>query len=84
MTGQREGLLQIEPSHLQLESATDDTAGDDKLSFQQETHRFQGQLLKKTLEATGWNIAETAQRLDLARSHVYNLIKSHGFNRNRP
>ena len=45
-------VLHSQPSHLQLESATDDTPGDDKLSFQQETHRFQGQLLKKTLEAT--------------------------------
>jgi Nif-specific regulatory protein len=79
-----DGLLQIEPSHLGLEPQVSDAAGGEQLSFQQETHRFQGSLLKKTLEATSWNIAETAQRLDLARSHVYNLIKSHGFNRNRP
>jgi Nif-specific regulatory protein len=79
-----EGLLQIEPSHLQLEAEPNEREGEEKLSFQQQTYRFQGKVLKKTLEATGWNIAETAQRLDLARSHVYNLIKSHGFNRNRP
>jgi Nif-specific regulatory protein len=78
-----EGLLQIEPSHLQLEAKDDGPESEHELSFQQQTFRFQGQLLKRTLEATGWNIAETAQRLDLARSHVYNLIKSHGFNRNR-
>jgi Nif-specific regulatory protein len=75
------GLLLIEPSHLELEPKIDDRAGTEQLSFQQQTYRFQGQLLMQTLEATGWNIAETAQRLDLARSHVYNLIKSHGFNR---
>jgi Nif-specific regulatory protein len=78
-----EGLLQIEPSHLQLEAKAHDQSGDEHLSFQQQTHRFQGRLLKKTLEATGWNISETAQRLDLARSHVYNLIKSHGLSRGR-
>jgi Nif-specific regulatory protein len=76
-----EGLLFIEPTHLRLEVHGDDPASDNHLSFQQQTHRFQGELLKKTLEATGWNIVETAQRLDLARSHVYNLIKSHGFQR---
>jgi len=76
-----EGLLLIEPSHLRLEPESDDPASEEHLSFQQQTHRFQGELLKKTLEATGWNIVETAQRLDLARSHVYNLIKSHGFQR---
>jgi Nif-specific regulatory protein len=78
-----EGLLQIEPSHLHLEAKPHDHGGDEHLSFQQQTHRFQGKLLKKTLEATSWNISETAQRLDLARSHVYNLIKSHGLTRSR-
>jgi Nif-specific regulatory protein len=78
-----EGLLQIEPSHLHLEPKSEDDDSADQMSFQQQTYRFQGWLLKKTLDATGWNIAETAQRLDLARSHVYNLIKSHGFNRKR-
>jgi Nif-specific regulatory protein len=79
-----EGLLQIEPSHLQLEAKPSERESEEELSFQQQTYRFQGKILKKTLEATGWNIAETAQRLDLARSHVYNLIKTHGFTRNRP
>jgi Nif-specific regulatory protein len=76
-----EGLLFIEPTHLRLEVPSDSPASDAELSFQQQTHRFQGELLKRTLEATGWNIVETAQRLDLARSHIYNLIKSHGLQR---
>ncbi len=78
-----DGLLEIEPFHLQLEERNDGPESERLMSFQQQTHRFQGELLKRTLESTGWNIAETAQRLDLARSHVYNLIKSHGFNRSR-
>lgn len=47
-------------------------------SFQEATLRFQKALLHETLQATGWNISETARRLDLARSHVYNLIRQHG------
>ena len=34
-----------------------------------------------TLEATDWNVSEAARRLDVARSHVYNLIKLHGLTR---
>jgi Nif-specific regulatory protein len=33
------------------------------------------------LEDTGWNILETAARLDLGRSHVYNLIRAFGIER---
>jgi hypothetical protein len=31
----------------------------------------------------GWNGLETARRLDLARSHVYNLIRAFGLERRR-
>ena len=31
----------------------------------------------------GWNVVETARRLDLARSHVYNLIRAFGIERGR-
>ena len=40
-------------------------------------------LLRTTLAETSWNIAETARRLDLARSHVYNLIRAFGLERER-
>jgi Nif-specific regulatory protein len=46
------------------------------LGFQEETRRFQRELLERTLEETGWNVAASARRLDLARSHVYNLIRA--------
>jgi Nif-specific regulatory protein len=46
-------------------------------------HRFKAQLLRDTLEQTGWNVAETAKRLDLARSHLYNLIGTYGIVRER-
>ena len=35
----------------------------------------------ETLQETGWNIVEAARRLDLARSHVYNLIRAFGLER---
>jgi Nif-specific regulatory protein len=50
-------------------------------TFQSATRRFQGQLVLRTLEDTGWNIVEAARRLDVTRSHVYNLIKAHGLER---
>ena len=53
----------------------------DSVTFQEETRRFQTRLLRDMLEDTGWNIAETARRLDLARSHVYTLIRAFGLER---
>jgi Nif-specific regulatory protein len=52
-------------------------------TYQEATRRFQCDLLRRTLEDTGWNIAETARRLDLARSHVYNLISAFGLEREK-
>lgn len=53
------------------------------LTFQEATRRFQESVLRETLEETGWNVVETARRLDLARSHVYNLIRGFGLERSR-
>jgi Nif-specific regulatory protein len=64
----------------------DPVAGDEagSRSFQDETRRFQRELLERTLRETEWNVAETARRLDLARSHVYNLVKAFGLSRDDP
>jgi DNA-binding NtrC family response regulator len=51
-----------------------DDGGDTQLSFQEATRRFQRRFLLETLEHNDWNVAETARQLDLARSHLYNLI----------
>jgi Nif-specific regulatory protein len=53
------------------------------LTFQEATRRFHAKLLRETLEASGWNVVEAARRLDLARSHVYNLIRALGIERPR-
>lgn len=50
--------------------------------FQAATAEFQKQLLAQKLESTHWNISMTARDLKLSRSHVHNLIKSFGLERN--
>jgi Nif-specific regulatory protein len=54
----------------------------DGLTFQEATRRFQTKLLQRRLEDNDWNVGETARCLELARSHVYALIR--GFDLERP
>jgi Nif-specific regulatory protein len=58
-------------------------AAAEALTFQDATRLFQRDLLARTLEDTEWNVSETARRLELARSHVYNLIKGFGLEREK-
>jgi Nif-specific regulatory protein len=73
----------IEPRHLfsELPAERGADAEDAALSWQDATRRFQRTLLRETLEATGWNVSETARRLGLARSHVNDLLRAHGLSR---
>jgi Nif-specific regulatory protein len=73
---------QIERRHLFPESL-EGKREPERLSFQEATRHFQEQLLRRTLEETGWSITETAGRLDISRSHVYNLIAAFGLERQR-
>ncbi|WP_338865517.1 sigma-54-dependent Fis family transcriptional regulator [Myxococcus stipitatus] len=50
-------------------------------SFQEETRRFQKQLVQRALNDTDWNVSEAAERLDLSRAHLYNLIAAFGLKR---
>jgi Nif-specific regulatory protein len=52
-------------------------------TFQDETRRFQKDLLQRALEAVDWNVTVTAKHLDLTRGHVYALIKDFGLTRAR-
>jgi Nif-specific regulatory protein len=52
-------------------------------TYQQETRRFQKELLQRALDSMDWKIAETAAALDLTRGHVYALIREFGLVRNR-
>jgi Nif-specific regulatory protein len=72
------GADQVERSHLFPESETPATAPGGRQSFQDATRVFHARLIKEALEETGWNVSETARRLDLTRGHVYNLIRAHG------
>jgi Nif-specific regulatory protein len=50
-------------------------------TFHGATRAFQSQFLRRALDEADWNVGEVAQRLDLARSHVYNLIRAFGLGR---
>ncbi len=75
-----EGAVQVEPQHV-FPEASDARPGDDGLTFQEATRRFQARQLRQALEDAGWNVTEVARRLDLARSHVYKLIHAFGLHR---
>jgi len=67
-----EGATQVEGRHLGLSSSGTPAAP----SFHEATRLFQRELLARELEAANWDTAEVARRLDLTRSHIYNLIKA--------
>lgn len=69
----------IELPHLFPGRAAEGSA--EPLSFQEQTRQFQRDLLERMLRETNWNVPETARRLDLARSHIYHLIRAFGLAR---
>ena len=48
------------------------------LSYGNATRAFQRELLREALEMADGNVADASQRLGLAKSHVYALLKEHG------
>jgi Nif-specific regulatory protein len=78
-----EGTAQVERRHVFPDRSQAETSPDHVPTYEEAVHRFKAQLLRETLEQTGWNVAETAKRLDLARSHLYNLIGAYGIVRER-
>ena len=71
-----QGAERVELRHLFPERQGDGDGDSDAMTFQEATRRFQRELLERTLVETDWNMTETARRLDLARSHIYNLVKT--------
>lgn len=65
-----EGADQVEARHLPDAPLASDRAP----TFHEATRMYQRELLRRELAACDWNVATVAQRLDLTRSHVYNLI----------
>ena len=77
-----EGVAHVERSHLFPGTDLPDAPAGPE-TFQEATRRFQKELVRSVLDETQWNVVETARRLDLARSHVYNLIRAFGLERGR-
>ena len=76
-----DGSHRIEAHHLFPGSAGDALEDTASLTFQEATRRFQAHLLRGALDANEWNVASVAQKLDLARSHLYALIRAFGLKR---
>jgi Nif-specific regulatory protein len=78
------GAVQIETAHFFPEREGPSATKDEGiLTFQEATRRSQAELLRATLEEMDWNVVETARRLDMARSHLYKLIRAYGLERTR-
>jgi DNA-binding NtrC family response regulator len=76
-TAAAEDAAAIDPRHVFPERPPVAEAPD----YQETVRRFQRRFLGEALEASGWNVTETARRLGLARSHLYDLVRAHGLTR---
>ncbi|MEZ4399031.1 MAG: sigma-54-dependent Fis family transcriptional regulator [Kofleriaceae bacterium] len=72
-----DGAPQVELRHLRAVTASDDRSP----TFHEATRAFQRDLVRRELEATSWNVTAVAERLDLSRAHVYNLINQFALER---
>jgi Nif-specific regulatory protein len=77
------GAALIEQQHLFPKDGADDTPTQDATTLQEATRRFQADFVRKTLGETGWNVSETAERLDVEPPHVYKLISAFGLERSQ-
>jgi Nif-specific regulatory protein len=75
-----DGGRRVERHHLFAEASAT-VASPEALTFQEGTRRFQKAMLRDALEASDWNVLAVAERLNLARSHVYNLIRAFALTR---
>jgi Nif-specific regulatory protein len=79
-----ERATQLETSHLFHSGRAPATPGTSEAeTLQAALRRFEGEYLRRALEANGWNVVETAKRLDVARSQIYKLINVHGLERTK-
>lgn len=77
------GSASVEREHLFPAQAAKPSERREGLTFQQATRQFQEQLLRETLRETEWNVSRAAEKLDVARSHVYSLLRSFGLQKER-
>jgi Nif-specific regulatory protein len=71
-----EAAPQVEARHLQ-----DAVSIPQQPTFHEATRHYQRELLRRELAAQQWSVAAVAERLDLTRSHIYNLIHQFGLKR---
>lgn len=74
-------VLRVERRHLFPDVGATPAGSPRIVTLQDATRDFQAGLVGRTLKDTDWNVTEAATRLDIARSHVYNLIKAFGLER---
>jgi Nif-specific regulatory protein len=74
-----EGAPRVERRHVFAEASAGATP--EPITFQEATRRFQRDLVAQALADADWNVTEAARRLDVARSHLYNLIDAFGLER---
>ncbi len=77
LAANQQGFNMIERRHL-FPEIREDSQGH---TWSERNYVFQRTLLYETLKDCNWNVAKTARRLDLARSHVYNKINKFGISR---
>jgi Nif-specific regulatory protein len=80
-----EGAAQVEAIHIFPDAprGTNPPSSEQAATLQDATRAFQAEVVRRTLEETGWNVLEASRRLDVARSHLYTLIRAFGLERNR-
>jgi len=72
-----ETATQLEPQHLFPGQPPTEVPR----TFQAATRAFQRRLIADTLSELGWNVSEAARILDVARSHLNELIRAFGLKR---
>ena len=70
--------VRLERRHLFGDTLDRSTEGGRPVTYQDAIRAFQKRFLREALEASDWNIAETARWLDLARAHLDSLLKVSG------
>lgn len=78
-----DGAERIERQHL-FPDAEPDAGHPHPVTYQDATRQFQESLVRKTLQDCDWNVIEASRRLDIARSHLYTLIRAFGLERQKP
>ena len=77
-----EGSEVVERRHL-FPPLTESVSASEPATWDDANQRFQRGLLQDTLDACDGNVSESARRLDLARSHLHELLRTHGIQRAR-